>query len=57
MHIPLPQCGVVIMLIMQPEVCHMPQAARREAHKATGHECQHGVWRCTICFPQPHTDK
>jgi hypothetical protein len=27
------------------------EAAKREAHSETGQECEHGVWRCKICFP------
>jgi hypothetical protein len=27
------------------------EAAKREAHAETGQECEHGVWRCKICFP------
>lgn len=23
----------------------------REEHKQTGQMCEHGVWRCKICFP------
>jgi hypothetical protein len=29
-------------------------AARRAAHAETGQECEHGVWRCRVCFP--HAD-
>jgi len=25
--------------------------AKREEHKQTGQMCEHGVWRCRICFP------
>ncbi|PRW20489.1 hypothetical protein C2E21_8955 [Chlorella sorokiniana] len=24
---------------------------KREEHKETGQMCEHGVWRCRICFP------
>lgn len=27
------------------------QLCRREEHKQTGQMCEHGVWRCRICFP------
>ncbi len=26
------------------------QAAKKEAHAASGATCEHGVWRCRICF-------
>ncbi|BDA49104.1 hypothetical protein COCOBI_13-2140 [Coccomyxa sp. Obi] len=29
------------------------EAMRRAQHKENGQECQHGVWRCRICFPHP----
>ncbi|PSC67975.1 phospholipase [Micractinium conductrix] len=25
--------------------------AKRDEHKSTGGTCEHGVWRCKICFP------
>uniref|UniRef100_A0A1D2A3R8 Uncharacterized protein n=1 Tax=Auxenochlorella protothecoides TaxID=3075 RepID=A0A1D2A3R8_AUXPR len=27
------------------------EMARREDHAQTGHSCEHGIWRCKICFP------
>jgi len=33
------------------------EAERRQAHRETGRMCEHGVWRCAICFPPPRTDK
>lgn len=29
------------------------RAAKKEAHAATGATCEHGIWRCSICFPHP----
>ncbi len=26
-------------------------AAKRDARAETGQECEHGIWRCKICFP------
>jgi hypothetical protein len=28
--------------------------AHREEHRANGQMCEHGVWRCRICFPHNH---
>lgn len=33
------------------------QAAKREEHKETGQMCEHGVWRCKICFPHKVTGR
>jgi hypothetical protein len=34
------------------------QAAKREQHAETGATCEHGVWRCRVCFPHGQsTDK
>ena len=38
-------------------MCIMLQASRREATKAAGAMCEHGIWKCQICNPQPHTGK
>ena len=27
------------------------QAAKRDARAETGMTCEHGIWRCKICFP------
>jgi biopolymer transport protein ExbB/TolQ len=27
------------------------EAMKREARRETGQTCQHGVWKCRICFP------
>ena len=28
------------------------QAAKKQAHAATGFTCEHGIWRCSICVPR-----
>ena len=32
------------------------EAEKREKHAETGQMCEHGVWRCKICFPH-HSSK
>ncbi|KAK9814363.1 hypothetical protein WJX72_004574 [[Myrmecia] bisecta] len=27
------------------------EASKREEHRNSGQQCEHGVWRCKICFP------
>ncbi len=31
------------------------QAAKKETRREGGQECEHGIWRCKICFPHPGT--
>ncbi|KAK9918742.1 hypothetical protein WJX75_006458 [Coccomyxa subellipsoidea] len=33
------------------------EAMKKAEHKETGQQCQHGVWRCRICFPHPTADR
>ena len=39
------RCLLLLTCVSQPSLC------RREEHKQTGQMCEHGVWRCRICFP------
>ncbi|GAB4815274.1 hypothetical protein N2152v2_002320 [Parachlorella kessleri] len=31
------------------------EAAKKEEYKETGQMCEHGVWRCKLCFPHKPT--
>ena len=45
-------CGMVPSLrAHRPAPAPALQTERRQSHAKTGQECEHGVWRCKICFP------